>query len=202
MVKRLLVSACLLLIGLGVALADTEFWTVNTVQIPVKQGVSFSLIPELRVRSNLSELYYLRTYFGPTFSINNNLGLSVYYAPTATKSAATGNWSTSNILVGDAVSAWPLISNRWRLEYDYGTALLKVRDRVQLKYNGWVLGEEPFYNCQRGYIDENRASLGYSIKLTDRFSLEPGWLLRSQRTSSGGSWTNTNIVTVNSSIKI
>jgi hypothetical protein len=194
--------ACLLALGFSAAAADTEFWTVDTVQVPIKTGVNFSVIPELRARSNFGELYYLRAYLGPTFAINNTFGLSFFYAPTESKSAATGSWASANILVADAVFAWPQISDRSRLEYDPGTALLKYRNRVQVKYFNWVLGEEPFYNCQRGYIDENRCSLVYSLKLNERVNLESGFLLRSQRPTSGGDWTNTNILTVNSTIKI
>ncbi|MBN3033511.1 MAG: DUF2490 domain-containing protein [Candidatus Saganbacteria bacterium] len=202
MLKRFLVPACVLMLGFGVALAETEFWTVDTVQMPIKAGVGFSVIPELRVRSNFSELYYMRLYLGPTFAVNNTLGVSLFYAPTESKSAATGNWSSANILVADAIFAWPQISDRSRLEYDPGTTLLKYRNRLQIKYDNWALAEEPFYNCQRGYVDENRCSLVYSFKLNDRLSLEPGFLLRSQRPTPGGDWTNTGVVLFNSTVKI
>jgi hypothetical protein len=192
----------LLLVGCGVAAADMEFWTVDALQTPIRGGVAFSIIPELRVRSNFSELYYLRVCLGPTFAVNETLGVSFFYAPTTSKSAATGSWANANVLVADAVLAWQQIGYRSRLEYDPGTALLKYRKRVLVKYFNWSLAEELFYNCQRGYADENRLIMVYSLRLSERLSLEPGLLIRSQRPTPGGEWTNTSAIILNSSLKI
>jgi len=197
--QRLLFLFVFLLLGFQVSYGDMEFWSVDTFQFPVKEGLVFNVIPELRYRNNPSELYYLQIYLGPSFAPAKNFTMNIYYSPKFVKSS--GNWSSANALYFDAVSAWRLFSDRSRFEYDPGSATLKYRNNLQLKTSGWSLGDEIFYNFKKADFDENRWSVAYSFKMTANFTVALGGMLRSQK-ALGGDWSNTNVLTFNTTLMI
>jgi hypothetical protein len=197
--KRWLLLLAFLLVSYRISYGDTEFWSADTFQFPLKEGVSFNVIPELRYRNNLNELYFIQAYLGPSFSSSKDLIFNFYYAPKTAKSA--NDWSSTNLLYCDAVWTGENFSDRSRFEYDLGSSILKYRNNLQFKSNSWSLGDEVFYNFKQGNIDENRLSLAYTFKSTVSISTALGGLLRSQK-PAGKDWSNSNVVMLNNTIKI
>lgn len=181
--KKIFVVMAVLLLS-RIALADTELWSTFTFQHPVREGLKFAVIPELRFKNNASEWYYLRTYIGPQVTLDKNFEMAVYLAPSVAKSG--GTWSTSYSMYGDLIYRSGSISNRARLEENLSSGGLIYRNSLQFKLGDWTLADEPFYNFAKGFFDENRASIGYGI---GPFSL--GYLLRSQKTTAA--WDHTNV---------
>jgi hypothetical protein len=181
-------------------LADTEFWSTDTFQTQIREGVKFNVIPELRFRNNAGEFYYLLTYLGPTLYLSKNFDLNFYLAPKLTKSGSV--WKNSTIGFIDAVYKNGLFSDRLRLEEDLSVNCLKIRDQFQVKMNGWFVNDEVFYNFNRGFFDENRLAVGYVCKILPNFDLAPGYLLRHQRASGTADWTKTDVLTLNASVRI
>ena len=199
--KKILVFLFLVcLFSVRPVFAGTEFWSVDTFQFPVKEKVKFNIIPELRFRNNASEFYYLLTYIGPTISLSKSFDINLYLAPKYSKNG--GNWTTSTVGFFDVIYKNDLLSNRGRFEYDFPSGVLKIRDQLQFKRNGWFVNDEVFYNYNKSYIDENRAATGYAFKVLSNFDLSLGYLLRSQKSSASADWVNTNVFTLNTSLKI
>ncbi len=195
--KRLFLSAVVFLAGFQVAFADTELWSVDTFQFPVKEKVKFNLIPELRFRGNGSELYYFQTYIGPALILSKNIEIDAYYALNYSKNG--GNWSAKGLGYFDLIYRtdlpWFTFSNRGRFEYDISPDVLKYRNLFGFSKDGWFAGEEFFYNFKKGFYDEGRASIAYSFKVLKSASLSLGYLLRRQRATATSDWQRTNVVT-------
>ena len=177
--------------------AETEFWSVNTVQVPIREKIKLNVISELRFRDSSGGLYYFQTYIGPAFTVNKNLEIDAYYA---LKYGKNGNgWSTYNLWYLDGILKDELfsfsMSNRNRLEYDATPDTLKLRELVQAKKNGWSVGEELFYNFKKGLLDEGRSTVAYSFGLWKGTELSVGYLLRMQRQTPAADWTWTNALT-------
>jgi hypothetical protein len=193
MIKRILLVVSIVLIGsVQLALADCELWSVNTFQYPLGEKVKFNLIPELRFKNNASDLYYILNYIGPTFSLNKNFDLNLFYAPKSTKNG--GGWTNSSIGYLDLAYKNENLSNRGRFEYDLNAELLKYRNQVQIKKAGWQASEEIFYNLRSGYFDETRTLAGYVFKPFGRFELAVGYLLRGQKKKPNDDWIWTNVI--------
>lgn len=73
MIKRIFLALLFIALGFSQSVfADTEFWSLTTFQLSFKEKVKLNIIPELRFRNGASELYYFRTYFGPTLLLSKN----------------------------------------------------------------------------------------------------------------------------------
>ena len=177
--------------------AETEFWSVNTVQAPIRENIKLNIIPELRFRDSSGGLYYFQTYIGPAFTINKNLEIDAYYALKYGKNG--NNWSTYSLWYLDGIIKGDLlsfsVSNRHRFEYDVTPDTLKLREQIQAKKNGWSAGEELFYNFKKGLLDEGRSTVAYSFGLWKGRELSVGYLLRMQRQTPAADWTWTNALT-------
>lgn len=198
----LLLGSLFLLLSALPAIADTEFWNLDTFQFSIKENVKFNVIPELRWKDSATNFYFYQVYLGPVFSINKNFDFAAYYLPKNSKSGTT--WTFSNLGVLDFIYKNPdfySFSNRNRFEYDSSNAVLKYRCQLQLKNQGWFVSEEPFYNFSKNFIDENRASIGYGFKITGNLEASLGFLFRSQKSVSVAEWTNTNVWFINTGTK-
>jgi hypothetical protein len=199
MVKRLTVMLLFLVLsGLVLAVrADVEFWSTDTFQLS-QWGVN--VIPEIRVRNNLSDFYYLQTYIGPVWELNKNLKLNVYYGLKYQKSG--NDWQQSNLGYLDLNYTLKYLSHRSRLEGDLTNSVVKYRDQLQFKFNGYYLADEFFFNLTNSFLDENRLNAGYTLKVFGQTDLSLGYLLRSQRKGITKDWTGTAAVTLNAAVKI
>ncbi|OGC04374.1 hypothetical protein A3H38_06905 [candidate division WOR-1 bacterium RIFCSPLOWO2_02_FULL_46_20] len=184
--KYLAYPLMLIFCSASLSFADTELWSMFTFQHPVKDGLKIAIIPELRFRNNASEWYYLRTYIGPQISLDKSWEAAVYLAPNLGKSG--GSWTTSYLYYLDLIYKNGFFSNRARLEENLLSGVLVYRNSLQFKTGNWTLADELFYNFAKGFLDENRASISYSI---GAFSL--GYLLRMQKATAAADWVYTNV---------
>lgn len=182
---------------IGSALADYELWSVNALQVPIKEKLKFNVIPEARFKNSASGFYYLIAYIGPSISINKNFDMNLYFAPKYQKNGS--NWSASSLGFFDLIYKNDRLSNRARFEYDVLPNVLKYRNNLQFKMDKWSIGDEEFYNFSKGYIDEGRASVGYTCKINNELEFSLGCLVRRQRAADGWSWTG---VVVNTGVKL
>ncbi|MFA4843639.1 MAG: DUF2490 domain-containing protein [Candidatus Margulisiibacteriota bacterium] len=199
MVKRLTVMFLLLaLSGLVLtARSEVEFWSTDTAQL-TQWGVN--VIPEIRVKNNLSDLYYFQTYIGPVWELNKNLKLNVYYGLKYQKSGS--DWKQSNLGYLDLAYSFKPFSNRFRFEVDLTNAVVKYRNQLQLKVNGYYLADEFFYNVSGAFADENRLSAGYTFKALGQTEFNLGYLWRAQRKMVGQAWANSAAAILNTGLKI
>lgn len=196
MAKKVFVFSLFVLLLASIASADVELWSTDSFSLA---GSGWNIIPEFRIRNNLSELYYFQTYFGPSFPINPTLKLNALYGLKYSKSG--GGWNQANFGYLDLVGAFTPFTNRFRLEYDLTNSLAKYRNQLQLKLGQFGLSDEFFYNLSGGFVDENRFNASYLCKLggTD---LAVGYLWRGQRSAANRDWVNSGAVTINSGWKI
>lgn len=199
MFKRILFLVSLILIG-GARLvqADTELWSVNTFQHSLGERTKLNLIPELRLKNNAADLYYVLLYIGPTLSLNKSFDLNLFYAPKFTKNG--GGWSNSGMGYLDFICKNGNLTNRGRFEYDFTADLLKYRDQLQARWGSWQAAEELFFNFRTGYIDETRTPVSYVFKPYDRFELAVGYLLRGQKKKPNDDWTWTNVINLGTKV--
>lgn len=177
--------------------ADCEFWSTDTFQF---SGPGINIIPEIRVKNGLSDLYYFQTYIGPSRNLSKNLKMNIYYGYKLAKSS--NNWAQSNLGYFDLIYAFEPFSNRFRFEGDFTNGVSKYRNDLKGKMGNFYLADEFFYNFPRNYIDENRLTGGYVWKFNASREVNFGYMLRSQKASAGAAWSNSNAIIANGSIKI
>jgi hypothetical protein len=180
-----------------VSLADVEFWSTDTFQL---SALGMNVIPEFRIRNNLTEFYYLQTYVGPTWDLNKSLKMNIYYGGKYQKS--NNDWKQSNLGYLDLIYSFKPFSNRARLECDLTNAVIKYRDQLQVKVNGCYLADEFFYNLTGSFVDENRLSAGYTFKAFGQTEFNLGYLMRAQRRTVAQAWSNSAAVIMNAGLKI
>lgn len=205
MVKKL----CLLVFGLvflcvGVSFADSELWSSNAFQHAFSKELKLNVIPEVRIKSDLSDLYYFQVYVGPAVTLSKNLELSAYIAPNFSK---TGNtWNTSYYSYIDATYKcefpWFVFSNRSRFEDNMTANVFKYRDQFLFTKFGVSMGDEFFFNFSKGFYDEGRSTASYIYKLNNDLSLSLGYLLRRQKTISTSEWKRTSVLTAGVKLQI
>lgn len=185
-------------------LAETEFWSINTFQLPVREKIKFNVIPELRFRNNGGELYYSQTYVGPVFLLSRNIEIDLYYAPNFTKNG--GSWVSKGLGYLDAIYRtdfpWFIFSNRGRFEYDFTPSVLKYRNLFWFGRDGWFASDELFYDFKLGFFDEGRSAIGYSAKILGNIDLSLNFLLRRQRQGSTADWQRTNVINLGLKVNI
>jgi len=181
----------------SVSLADVELWSTDTLQL---SGLGISVIPEFRVKDNLTDFYYLQTYIGPSWDLSKNIKINVYYGLKYQKS--NNDWKQSNLGYLDLIYSFKPFSNRARLEGDLTNAVVKYRNQLQVKVNGYYLADEFFYNLTGTFMDENRLSAGYTFKAPGQTEINLGYLLRAQRKTATQDWSNSATVTMNAGLKI
>lgn len=201
MLKKLLCAGLLLGWVSGV-FADTEFWSSDTFQFSMREKVKLQVIPEIRARNNLTDLYYFRTYFGPNIILNNNFGVNIYYAPNYVK--ASNVWTGLGYfdVLYKTDLPWFSFNNRERFEYDFTPGVLKLRSLFRFGRNGWFADDELFYNFEAGYFDEGRSQLGYSCKYNREVDLYLSYLMRRQKARASDDWARTSAVNAGFKINI
>lgn len=195
-------KSCFLVLGfilcfVGISGADSEFWSANTFQHSFSKELKLNVIPEVRIKNNLSDLYFFQLYMGPAASLSKNFELAALIAPNFSKNG--NGWSSSLYGYIDGTYKyefpWFVFGNRARFEDNLTTNVLKYRNLVQFSNNGLVLGDEFFFNFSKGFYDEGRSSASYAIKLSNDLSLSLGYLLRRQKTISISDWKRTSVLT-------
>jgi hypothetical protein len=126
--------------------------------------------------------------------------MNVYYGLKYQKSG--NDWAQSSLGYLDLIYSFKPFSNRARLECDLTNSVVKYRDQLQFKLNGWYLADEFFYNLTGSFADENRLSAGYATKVFGETDLNLGYLIRAQRRSVAQAWTNSAAIILNAGLKI
>jgi len=185
-----------------IAFGETEFWSVNAVQFPLREKVKLNLIPELRFRSG--ELYYSQTYFGPALLLSKNFEIDIYYALNYSK--GSDGWEAKSLGYLDTIYGneipWFYFKDRTRFEYDISSDTLKIRNFYQFKKGNWFVGDELFYNFKKGFNDEGRACAGYSFKMANNLELSISYILRRQRQKPTDDWTRTNVISAGMKVNL
>ena len=201
MVNRLFLVGLLSLVLISSAFADSELWSTNTFQFPFYKA-KFNVIPELRFKSNMSDWYYLRTYIGPSTSLNKQFDLAVFLAPSWSKTG--GIWISSLLGYFDLIykqgTPWFTFNNRARFEQNFTNNILIYRNLFLFKNGNWSAGDELFYSTKKGFFDEGRSSVSYAPLVYNGVEFSVGYLLRRQKTNAGDDWTRTGVLNIGAKI--
>ncbi|MDH4223567.1 MAG: DUF2490 domain-containing protein [candidate division Zixibacteria bacterium] len=178
---------------------DWEYWSKYSFDIAFNKKVGFSIEPQFKFKNNFREYYYSKTYFGLSYKLNKFTKIKGYYA-YKTKKGKTG-WKETDLLYLDPILKFDLLnidlSNRFRLEYDLDKKELIYRNRIKLEkslYKNIVpfLQEEIFYSFLSHRFEENRFSVGSSVKVMNIMRFSGEYMLNSKNDNSG--WQSANVL--------
>ncbi|MFH0887150.1 MAG: DUF2490 domain-containing protein [bacterium] len=194
--KYLYVGLLFVLMVSGIVSADDEFWFINGYKFPTIGGVKGNAILELRYKGTINDIYYEQLYLGPTFDINSNYLINLFYA--AKNSRSNGTWQSSSLGYFDLNYKYPVnsltLGGRSRMEYDMNSTVLKYRQLLKVQSGGLSLGTELFYAPVKNIWDEGRYTLAYSIKYMN-MDFNAGYMLRLQKANAASAWVQQNAVT-------
>lgn len=196
-----ILSAVLFLKSTGGVLADQdwEYWSKYSFEIACSERFGLDLQPEFRFKDSFEEYYYSKTYFGLYYKLNKFLKIKGYYA-YKTKKAKTV-WKKTDLLYLDPTLQFNLqdtdLNNRFRLEYDFDKKELVYRNRLKLgkslyKTLVFFIKEEPFYSFLSGQFEENRFSVGSTVKVWRQARISGEYMLKS--TKSDSQWQTVNVL--------
>lgn len=191
----------LLLDSADFAFADRnwEYWSKYSFEIADSKKIGLSVQLELKLKGSFDEYYYSKTYFGLFYKLNELVKIKGYYA-YKTKRTESG-WKKTDLFYLDPILKLNFedidLSNRFRFEYDSDKKELVYRNRLKLgrslyRSTTFFIKEEPFYSFQSGLFEENRFSVGSSVRVLKgaRFSVE--YMLVSKKVDPG--WQTANVL--------
>lgn len=178
---------------------DSEYWSKYSFEMACSNRFGLDLQPEFRFKDTFEEYYYSKTYLGLFYKLNEFIKIKGYYA-YKTKKAKTG-WRGTHLLYLDPSLKFNLrnidLSNRFRLEYDFGKKELVYRNRLKIENSlyksiTYFIKEEAFYSFLSHRLEENRLSLGFSLKVLEKTSLSGEYMLNSKKANS--LWQKVNVI--------
>ncbi|MFQ6031298.1 MAG: DUF2490 domain-containing protein [Candidatus Zixiibacteriota bacterium] len=178
---------------------DWEYWSKYSFEISCSKKVGFGLQPEFRFKDDLKEYYYSKTYLGLFYKASRFIKVKGYYA-YKTKEDKTG-WRETDLLYLDPIFKFNLqdigLSNRFRLEYDFGKKELVYRNRLKVEKNFYksitfFIKEEAFYSFLSDRLEENRFSVGSSVKVLNKTRFSGEYMLNSKKVNPG--WQTANVL--------
>jgi len=181
------------------AAQDWEYWSKYALEIALSRKVSFSLEPQFKFKNHFQEFYYSKTYFGLSYQLSKFMTVKGYYA-YKTKKGKT-NWKGSDLIYLDPTLKLNLkyvkVSNRFRLEYDLDKGELVYRNRLKMekdlnKIITPFIQEEIFYSFFSHRFEENRFSVGSSVKVIPKVNLSGEYMLNSKKDDS--MWQTANVL--------
>ncbi|MFH1335595.1 MAG: DUF2490 domain-containing protein [Candidatus Zixiibacteriota bacterium] len=181
------------------AAPDWEYWSKYALEIALNRKVSFSLEPQFKFKNNFKEYYYSKTYLGLSYKLSKFITVKGYYA-YKTKKGRT-NWKGSDLIYLDPTLKLNLnyvkLGNRFRLEYDLDKEELVYRNRLKMEkdLNNIIapfIQEEIFYSFLSHRFEENRFSVGSSVKVTPKVNLSGEYMLNSKKDDS--MWRTANVL--------
>ena len=191
---KVLVAILFFFIVLGrtsTAETDTEYWSKYSLSIPVSDRVRLFVKPELRFDHNMGTFYYWKIYLGLQIHVRTFFDLAVYYAPKEKKSG--NEWKFSNLGYIDGTLNFRCLNlklrDRNRLEYSFDEEDLKYRNRITVakpillgnKPVALFIADEVFYHVNSSTLNENRGSVGVSIRAVSFFDAELSLMHRSTK---------------------
>lgn len=178
---------------------DWEYWSKYSFEKAWGRRISFSLEPQFKFKNSFKNYYYSKTYLGISYKLNKFIRLKGYYA-YKTKKDKTG-WRGTDLLYLDTVLKFNLkdvdLSNRFRGEYDFDKREWVYRNRVKFEMNFYesiipFIQEEIFYSFLSHQFEENRFSVGCTVKILSWTSFSGEYMLNSKRITS--SWRSANVL--------
>lgn len=178
---------------------DWEYWSKYSFEIAGGKKIGFSLQPEFRFKNTFEEYYYSKTYFGLFYKLNKFVKIKGYYA-YRTKKTETG-WKGTDLLYLNPTLEFNWLgvdfSNRSRLEYNFDRKKLVYRNRLKAgkdfyKSIAFFIKEEPFYSFLSGRFEENRFSVGFSLRVFKRARFSAEYMLNSKKVNL--SWRSANVL--------
>lgn len=152
---------------------DREYWSKYSFEIACSKKFGLDLQPEFKFKNTFEEYYYSKTYFGLFDKL-------IYLDPTL-----EFNWLGVDF------------SNRSRLEYNFDRKKLVYRNRLKAgkdfyKSIAFFIKEEPFYSFLSGRFEENRFSVGSSLRVFKRARFSAEYMLNSKKVNL--SWRSANVL--------
>lgn len=194
---------------------DWELWTQDLFSVPLNKRITYNILPEWRFKNDMDYNYLFKMETGPSFKINNNFDLALWYVYVEKQSV--GIWDRSDLTYFDVNAKTALknlfdlkISNRLRYQYDFDKANSTVRNSLRfLKgFNAAkileiapYLSEEPFYDCKINRIVEHRSTTGFIFTFFKNYSLNFGYMFNSKKQAGASKWRYTNVLITNANIR-
>lgn len=178
---------------------DWQYWSKYSFKIACCEKIGFALEPEFRFKNNVEQYYYSKTYFGLFYSLNKLIKIEAYYAYKAKKDNTV--WRGTDLLYLDPTLKFNLrgidLNTRFRLEYDFDKKELVYRNRLRFEKKVYksiapFIQEEAFYSFLSHKLEENRLSLGFSLKVLEKTSLSGEYMLNSKKANS--LWQKANVI--------
>ncbi len=182
---------------------DWENWSALNLKKGLNEKTDLKLSLTGRFRDDISDFYYGGVQIGPVFKVNKYFQLSPAYYYIESKSG--GHFDTEHRYMLDATFNWKVkklkLCHRSRFEYRDLPSLSRWRYRDFIKiglptkffnhdFTPYV-SEEIFYEERRNEFNQNRVSLGTTVKINKTVELDIYYLLRSDK--SGGDWSERNV---------
>lgn len=178
---------------------DREYWSKYSFEIACSKKFGLDLQPEFKFKNTFEEYYYSKTYFGLFYKLNEFIKIKGYYA-YKTKKDKTG-WRGTDLLYLDPSLKFNLrnidLSNRFRLEYDFGKKELVYRNRLKIENSlyksiTFFIKEKAFYSFSSHQFKENRFSVGSSVKILNRARFSGEYMLNSKKVNF--CWQDANVL--------
>ncbi len=207
-----LISATLCISDSALADRDWEYWSQESLSIPIKKEVNFLISPEWKFKDDMQYHYSFKLETGPSFKINKYLDITPYYVYQEKKSGAI--WDRSDLVYLDETIKFDLkdlfdikFSNRFRYQYDFDKGKTTLRDSLKVSRGFKIakfeispyLSEEPFYDAKLNRITEHRTSGGIVFNITKNTSFSLGYMLNLKK--GANKWAYSNVLVSNLSLK-
>ncbi len=204
---------------------DFAYWSQYTVALHDGEQIDLNLFFDFRFDHNAgnNDLNLASLQAKYDFIENISFGTNYTYILDKKYSSSSGNseYFYQHRLELEAnpyykIGDWLKFDNRNRVEFrwieDNGSYNTRSRHRLRFtlplvkdllpKQDGIYMDSEFFYNYAEHTYDENRSvPLGVKFKLSDQLGLSLFYMVRSQKSSSSGEWTTSQILGSNVSIK-
>jgi len=206
------IKICLLIIFLSLvfntsvfAEDDWQYWSAYSFNYKISDKVDFVFNPAFRLKDEISEYQYWESRQGLLFKINKNWDVNLHYLHGESKNSAN-KWIDENRLELQPTYKWSWgkfkFSDRFRLEYRIvnGTEKWRYRNKIRLSKTLTIfdyeitsfVDEEIFYDEYVDQYNQNRASLGFSKKISDKISASIFYMYKSDK--KGGDWQGANVI--------
>lgn len=184
---------------------DWESWNGITFNTKISEDWSFSLLTQDRIRDDISDDYYWFMSPSLSYKLSDQWSLGVGYLYARDKNGS-GKWDDEHRYIVNALwkGSWEGLrfDQRFRFEYrDYHTdPRPRYRHRFKVSLPLELIGinivpyisEEPFYDIEDHRFNQNRASVGINVPLTEEAKLNLYYMYVS--TKGSDDWRGRNVL--------
>lgn len=184
---------------------DWQSWNGFSVKKKLNETVNLIWLPSLRLKDDVSEVFYWESNQGLLFNINEHLDIATQYRFNTTQKT-NGDWIKEHRVELEPTVKWKMgdfqFSDRNRIAYRIVDGKEKWRYRNRIKLGKTVsmknieitpfASNEFFYDFDQNKYNQNRAAAGFSKKITKNAGLEIYYMYQSIK--SGENWHGVNII--------